>query len=173
MQRVFLLLQTFYFNKFSSYIATEELRLAALRVWDTSLKDISNTTIKQALDSLPDSFPSWPPTPGEFKELCISFGGSGKYKWSHELKVLDNKKEKVKNSNPSVERMIDEGSKVCKILKEIYPHLNWYQIADVFTKLKKICRVYYHKMNDLELIKMLIGYSKDELKHTLGLEQSS
>ena len=141
--------------------------MATLGVWDNALKDISNDTIKKVFESLPDRFPSWPPTPGEFKELCKAIQGSSNFAWSKDVIKKSYEKHKPSSSNLDISRIIDEGAKVCGKLKEIYPDLDWYQIADKFTKLKKVYRTYYPKLKELEMIENLSKLSINEIKETI------
>jgi len=43
------------------------------KVWAYHLRDITVAEIKVALDKVPKDYPTWPPTVGEFMELC-NFG---------------------------------------------------------------------------------------------------
>jgi hypothetical protein len=40
-------------------------------VWGAVLKSIPLDDIKAALETCPDHYPEWPPTVGQFKELCM------------------------------------------------------------------------------------------------------
>lgn len=162
-----MLLQTFYSNRFTSTLNSEELYIAALRVWDNALKDVSNDTIKKVLDSLPSKYPSWPPTPGEFYELCVAINGSTRFKFKSDADLLPSEKTSHKPSNEVIDRLINEGAEVCKILKEIYPCDSYMDTAVRFTKLKKISRSYYPGLSDIELFKNLMKMTNDEIKETL------
>lgn len=43
---------------------------ASKREWTYMLAQFSDREIMAALDQSADSYPSWPPTPGEFRALC-------------------------------------------------------------------------------------------------------
>lgn len=166
-----MLLQTFYSSRFTVPLSDDEIYLAALRIWDNALKDISNDIIKKALDSLPERYPSWPPTPGEFYELCVSINGSKRFKWKSDVMVLAHEKSSPRHSNVGLNRLIDEGTKVCKMLKEIYPNDGWYSLADKFTELKKICKSYYPKLKQLEVIEKILTFDVPEIKEMLIAEK--
>lgn len=40
------------------------------KVWGMTLASIATETIKQVLATLPKEYPNWPPTVGQFLELC-------------------------------------------------------------------------------------------------------
>lgn len=141
--------------------------MASLRLWDNDLKDVSNDIIKKVLDSLSDKFPSWPPTLGEFKQACLAVQGDSKFKWSHDVVKKSFEKPSTRSSNLDIQRIIDEGAKICKKLKEIYPELDWYQIADKFTSLKKVGRTYYPKLKELQMIEKLSSFNISEIKETI------
>lgn len=135
------------------------------------MKDISNDIIKKALDRLPERYPSWPPTAGEFMELCVSINGSKRFKYKSDVMVLTQEKTPTRHPNVSLNRLIDEGAKVCKMLKEIYEYDNWYQIADKFTELKKIARSYYPKLKGVEVLEKIFTFEVPEIKEMLIAER--
>lgn len=160
-------MQSLYSNKFSTALQNEEIYLASLAVWDTALKDMSNETIKKAIDDLPNRFPSWPPTPGEFKELCVSYEGSKRFKFASDVLVLAHENSSYKSSNELTEKVIHNGSKICKKLKEIYPDDSYMEIAEKFNKLKVIARSYYNELSDVDVFIKLVDMSVLEIKETL------
>jgi hypothetical protein len=140
-------------------------------MWDNSLKNVSNETIKQALDVLHERFPSWPPTPGEFYEMCLSIRGSDRFKFKDSSNVAENLKISHNQSGCDIGHMIKEGAKVCSMLKEIYPIDNWFCIADKFSELKKIIKSYYPKLKGVEIIKKIMTFETLEIKEMLIAEK--
>jgi len=132
------------------------------------LKNITPEDISRALDECLDKF-AWPPDVAEFKQLAQSYSGSSRIPWAHE--VFEKASSKKKNPNVKVELIIEAGAVVCRNLKELYPELNWYQIADKFTALKKKSRPFYPGFNDLELCEELKKYSKQDLMDAFSLEK--
>lgn len=123
-----------YPQKFSvNYKTEEELKIAGA-IWTKSLADIYDNTIVRALDECIDKF-TWPPEIAEFRQLCKAIQGDSRLQYAD--KVLSYQREKVTHSNLNVQRIIDEGAAICKKLKDIYPDLTWFQIADKFSLLKK------------------------------------
>jgi hypothetical protein len=168
---MFTLLQGFYGNKFISQFPTDEIYTTALRVWEIALKDISGEIMNLSINSLPERYPSWPPTVGEFKEICMAFKGSEKFKmWPQELMMIDSKST---YSNLNVNRLIDDGAFICKRLKEIYPELGFMKISNLFTRLKNTCKKFYPHLDDSDLIKELSKYSDEDIKEALLLEKVS
>jgi hypothetical protein len=41
------------------------------RVWQASLKEVSEIQIRKALDILVNQNPEWPPKPAAFREMCL------------------------------------------------------------------------------------------------------
>lgn len=140
-------------------------------MWDNSLKNVSNETIKLALDVIHERFPSWPPTPGEFYELCLSIRPSERFKFSDDVLAFQNSKTYHNHSNEAIGRLVKEGSKVCLILKEIYTKDNYLQIANKFTELKKIIRCYYPKLKSVEIIQKIMTFEVGEIKEMLISER--
>ena len=68
--RIFAVMSAQYGSRWTSLIQTEEAENVMRRVWGDTLKEIDMQTIKNALDSLPKNYPNWPPTVGQFLELC-------------------------------------------------------------------------------------------------------
>ena len=68
--RVFAVLAAQYGSRWTSLIQNEESESAMARVWGDSLDGIEPMRIKHALDELPKANPNWPPTLGQFIELC-------------------------------------------------------------------------------------------------------
>ena len=168
---MFVLFQSFYGNKFISQFPTDEIYETALRVWEIALKDISGEIMNLSLNSLPDRYPSWPPTVGEFKEICTAFKGSERFKmWPMELTMLDSKST---YSNLNVSRVIDDGAVICKRLKEIYPESSFMSISNLFTRLKNTCKKYYPHLDGSGLIKELSKYSNEDIKEALIMEKVS
>lgn len=130
------------------------------------MKDISNEIIDNAFEKCVDKF-KWPPEISEFKEICMSIKGSQKYPWSEDVMKLTFEKPKISSSNLEVQRIINEGAKICKKLKEIYPELDWYKISDKFTSLKKIGRTYYPNIKEIDMLEKLSNFSILEIKEAV------
>lgn len=126
-----------YLNRWVSSISNEELYNTTLRIWDNDLKNFSNEVIKLALDCLSKEHPAWPPVIGEFTAICSRLKGDSRLPWAHEISAELDAPKKQSNQDISTARIIDEGAITCKTLKNLYPDLNWMQIADLFTKVKK------------------------------------
>jgi hypothetical protein len=135
------------------------------------LKDVSNDIIKKALDALPERYPSWPPTAGEFMELCASINGSKRFKWKSDVMLLAQEKTSHRHSNSHLNSLIEKGSEVCKMLKKVYIDDNWYEIADKFTELKKIANSYYPKLKGLEVLEKILTFEVPEIKEMLIAEK--
>ena len=68
--RLFAVLAAQYGHKWTSLI-TDEATLHSMELaWGSALEGINPMAIKQALDRLPSMNPNWPPTVGQFKEIC-------------------------------------------------------------------------------------------------------
>lgn len=74
-------------QKWTSQISTEEIYQAALGIWDKALRDVSDAEIKKSLDQLLDKFPEWPPSVGEFKQLCSLARNSSELSFYRNVKV--------------------------------------------------------------------------------------
>lgn len=135
------------------------------KIWEKELEGIEKKYIDQALEDCTSKY-QWPPTLDQFKKLCLSYQGSSRFQWSDE--VVKKTSNKSKNETP-VGITIDEGAKVCKKLKKIYPEKNWWQIASVFTNLKMKTRTYYPGMEEVGFLQELNKYSKEDLMESLGL----
>ena len=68
--RLFAVLAAQYGNRWTSLIQNEESDNAMRKVWGEGLVDINPEKIKSAVDMLPNEYPSWPPTMGQFLALC-------------------------------------------------------------------------------------------------------
>ncbi len=111
---------------------------------------------------------SWCPEVAEFKQLCISYKGSSKTPWAEEVLKFE-KPKNAKVTNEHVRTVIDEGSEVCKKLKEIYPEKTWMCIASLFNDLKKKVRSYHPGLDDIRLIRELIKYSHQDVIDALSV----
>lgn len=98
----------------------------------------------------------------------MSLTGSSLYKWSEDILKFEKSNNNVR-TNESVEFLITEGANVCKKLKEIYPTLSWWQIADKFTELKKNTKIYYKGINKLDHIIELSKYRHQDVIDIFGL----
>ena len=68
--RVFAKLVIKYGHKWASLYPDEEIYAEAKKDWSVELGGISLEQIKYALDIVVDNYPEWPPTVGQFKQLC-------------------------------------------------------------------------------------------------------
>ena len=68
--RIFAVLAAQYGSRWTSLIQNEESETATRRVWADTLVGKDMAKIKAALDGLPKNYPNWPPTVGQFLELC-------------------------------------------------------------------------------------------------------
>ena len=59
-----------YGHKFTSIYSDGDIQFEGEREWGRSLAGYSMDDIKRGLDKCVDEHPSWPPTIGEFKQLC-------------------------------------------------------------------------------------------------------
>ena len=59
-----------YGHKFMSLYGDTDVKIEAEREWGRSLSGFNLDDIKRGLDKCVDEYPSWPPTIGEFKNLC-------------------------------------------------------------------------------------------------------
>ena len=59
-----------YGQKWISMYRDEDVQVEAERLWASGLSGIDLGRIKGALERCPDEYPSWPPTLGEFIEMC-------------------------------------------------------------------------------------------------------
>ena len=65
-----------YGHKWSSQFPDDAFIDDAKKVWSLDLKGLDNDQIKQGLDTMVKEYPTWPPTVGEFLELCKVGGES-------------------------------------------------------------------------------------------------
>lgn len=112
---------------------------------------------------------SWAPDVAEFKQLCMSYKGSSKIPWAEEVLKFE-KPRYSSREDVKIKILIDEGAQICKSLKRIKPDLNWWQIAGVFTELKKKARKFYPGMDDVKLILELLKYTDHDLADLLEME---
>ena len=68
--RLFGVLGAQYGSRWTSLLQNEDAMNAALLVWGRALDGLDPMVIKNALDRLPDEYPGWPPTVGEFLAVC-------------------------------------------------------------------------------------------------------
>ena len=59
-----------YGQKWTSQITDDQMLDDLQKVWGYHLAKFSPDEIKRSLDALPKSYPEWPPTVGQFMELC-------------------------------------------------------------------------------------------------------
>lgn len=138
----------------------------AINLWATLLHGIEEDHIKKALKECVDKF-SWCPDVAEFKQLCMSYKGSSKIPWAEDVLKFE-KPKNARVTNAHVRTVIDEGSEICKRLKEIYTEKTWMGIASVFTEIKKKSRVYHPGLDDIKLIRELMKYSDQDMIDALG-----
>ena len=68
--RLFGALHALYGHKWSSLIVDDDMLNTMMNAWGHTLADIEPQTIKTVMDKLPMEYPNWPPTVGQFLELC-------------------------------------------------------------------------------------------------------
>lgn len=141
--------------------------MTAGRLWTTTLKGIADEIIEKVIDQCVDIH-KWPPEISEFKQMCSVMKGSSLIPWSEDVIGIEIPQNYTR-TNESVERFINEGAKVCKIIKEIYPSLNWYKIADKFTELKRKTKIYHHELNSLDHIIALTKYNDQDVIDAFGV----
>ena len=64
------MLTAIYGQKWTSLIIDEQMLEDMQKVWSHHLRKEPVEDIKKALDRLPREYPNWPPTVGQFLELC-------------------------------------------------------------------------------------------------------
>ena len=64
------MLTTIYGQKWTSLIVDEAMLEDMQKTWGHYLAGTDAQTIKQALDKLPTEYPEWPPTVGQFLQVC-------------------------------------------------------------------------------------------------------
>lgn len=132
-------------------------------IWGKELSDISDNDINRALSECSSKF-SWAPNISEFKNLCLSYKPSNLIPWSKSNDSLQVEKD-------NLQRIINEGAKICKQLKEIYPDKSWWQIADIFKIFKLNTRKFYPNLNNLDFLLELVKYKKENIMEALCLEK--
>jgi len=91
-----------------------------------------------------------------------------KIPWADEvLKSRSQKKPSIDADHLAVTEIINLGAIVCKKLKNIFPEKNWFQIAEIFSKLKKIVNVGLEGLNQKEKLLKISKFSEDDLKDIL------
>ena len=151
-----------YLHKWTSQFQSPIEEQQVMNFWAQELADVSAEHLAKAMKVVSDRYLEWPPTIGQFKQMCFSFG---KYK---EYKDIEKEELPSKFKINSVTPLIDAGAVVCKKLKILYPELNWYQIADVFTTVKKKIRPLVNFKTALEFLNYLGEYSVEDLNDALG-----
>ncbi len=68
--RVFVRLTMLYGHKFASLIPDEVHEEELRRTWSNHLAGLTVEQIKQGIDTVMNHFVEWPPTVGQFKQLC-------------------------------------------------------------------------------------------------------
>lgn len=69
--RIFAYLQAKYTHKWSSQVPDAEMMELMKACWAEDLRGLPNEAIRQALVSCTREYPEWPPTVGQFRELCM------------------------------------------------------------------------------------------------------
>jgi len=67
---LFIRFQSNYGNKFSSQFPTEKILNAAKKEWAYALSPYEKNDIGYAIREMQKHYKQWPPTPGQFVELC-------------------------------------------------------------------------------------------------------
>jgi len=70
LDRLFAVLTAVYGQKWTSLVIDEQMLNDMQQVWGHHLRDVDLDQMKTALDRLPTEYPNWPPTVGQFLELC-------------------------------------------------------------------------------------------------------
>lgn len=135
----------------------------AARVWNTTLKEISNEVIDKALEECVEIH-KWPPEIAEFKQLCVSLNVKPNKYWVDSMMKIDN----VPNSKVKV--FIDEGAEICKRLKSLYPDKSWMKIGNIFGSLKNKAKVFYPDLNEINLIREISKYTDEDILDLLNIE---
>lgn len=68
--RLWLLMGVKYGQRWTSQYPDEVTLKLAQAEWGSQLSSLTMDQIKTGLDNVVDEFPSWPPTIGEFKQIC-------------------------------------------------------------------------------------------------------
>lgn len=58
-------------------------------------------------------------------------------------------------SEREIRQIIDTGAIICKKIKSIRPDHNWYQIAALFTAVKRNARQYFPELDDLAFLRAI------------------
>lgn len=143
---------------------------SAIKLWAKHLDGIEDEYVNRAMQEMVDKF-SWPPDVSDFKQLAMSYKGSNRLPWANEVIKFEKPKNHTR-TNQAVERIINEGSIICKRLKEIFPDLTWYKIANKFTELKNKTKVYHAELNDLNLLLALQKYTHQDLADVFSMEKA-
>ncbi len=120
----------------------------------------------KALQDCPDVF-IWPPEVAEFKELCAKHERYRKPDFNPYEKKLEHKSI---YRDLTIQRIIDNGTNICRKLKEIYPELTWMDISNKFTALKKSCRKYYPDSKEDKFLEVLMRYKKEDIVEALKID---
>ena len=70
LDRLFAVMTAVYGQKWSSLVIDEQMLNDMQQVWGHHLRNVDLDQMKLALDILPKEYPNWPPTVGQFAELC-------------------------------------------------------------------------------------------------------
>lgn len=155
-----------YPSKSANILGSQEQIESTAILWAKHLHNIEDEFIKLALDECVNKF-AWMPDIAEFKKLAMSFKGNSRIPWVEDVMKFEKPKYEVK-TNPSVERFIEEGSKVCKLIKLAYPQLTWWKIADKFTELKRKLRDSGVGKDNIEICLALQKFSLEDIQEALG-----
>lgn len=128
------------------------------------MQGLNQESISKALEVSVDRF-SWPPDLSDFKQLASSFEKPKGLPFFEDMGIEPCK---VSINDAQVNLLINEGAKVCKQLKAIFPDKDWMELAGVLTKLKNVSRKYYPGLNDLELLKVFESYKSIDFLEALS-----
>lgn len=108
MVRLFAKFQVIYSHKWTSAIDNDELYALALEEWSERLYGLSADDIATGLANLKSE---WPPTPNEFKELCIgdNLHNTGAYKPFQKKLEPPRDKELAKEKMSEIKAMLSQG----------------------------------------------------------------
>ena len=70
LDRLFAVMTAVYGQKWTSLVIDEQMLNDMQQVWGHNLRNVDLDQMKLALDRLPREYPNWPPTVGQFAELC-------------------------------------------------------------------------------------------------------
>lgn len=142
----------------------------AIKLWARHLQGVEDEYVNRAMETCVDKF-AWAPDVAEFKQLAMSLKGSSKTPWVEEVLKFEKPKNEPR-SNYEVKQIIDIGADICKKIKETYPELTWMKVSEKFTNLKKITKAFYPNMEDVQFLKEISKYGKNEILEAFDLEKA-